>query len=118
MPTPAITFLPAPGWDGPTVAAQRAVDGRLLVRIDAPTAGYTVALDDVVVKDGAREVHVTLLQPAADVVVAQVVTPLELRVDAAKLVGKEPLSVAVRRMQQGCHYFAPPPWLRAVIEKR
>ena len=115
---PGPTFAPAPGWDGPAVNATRtAADAPLVVRIAAPTAGYTFTLDAVVVKDGAREVQATLLQPAADVLVAQVVTEIELSIEAGKLAGKEPLAVAVRRMQDGAHYFAPPPWLRAVVQQ-
>lgn len=112
-------FFAAPGWDGPTVqAARAAADAPLVVRIAAPTAGFTFTLDAVAVKDGAREVQVTLLEPASTVVVAQVVTELELQVAADKLVGKEPLAVALRRMQDGAHYFAPPPWLRAVVQQQ
>lgn len=121
-PAPAVpsgpVFVAAPGWDGPAVTAARAGnDAPLVVRIAAPTPGYTFTIDAVVVKDGAREVQATLLQPAADVVLAQVVTEIELSIEAGKLAGKEPLAVAVRRMQVGCHYFAPPPWLRALVQQ-
>lgn len=121
-PAPAVpsgpVFVTAPGWDGPAVQAARAgAAAPLVVRIAAPTPGYTFTLDAVVVKDGAREVQATLLQPAADVVVPQVVTELELSVAPGQLAGTEPLAVAVRRMQAGCHYFAPPPWLRALVQQ-
>ncbi|MBL8753365.1 MAG: hypothetical protein JNK15_08700 [Planctomycetes bacterium] len=129
-PTPAPNPTPAPvpqkatptpftkvqEWTGPEIAAARpAADGPLVVTVAAPTPGYTLTLDTVAVQGGMREVQVTLLQPAADAPVARVVTELELVVDAAKLAGSEPLAVAVRQMQVGCHYLVAPPWARAVV---
>lgn len=110
------TFAPAPGWDGPAITASRPdATGPLMINAAAPTAGYAFTLDGVVVKDGAREVQVTLLQPPGDAQVGRVVSELELQIEAAKLAGKEPLAVAVRQMQEGCHYLVAPAWRRAVI---
>jgi hypothetical protein len=117
-PTPAATsgFVAATGWDGPEVTASRPdANAALQVSLAAPTAGYTFTLDAVVVKDGAREVQVTLLQPPADAQVGRVVTELDLQVEAGKLAGKEPLAIAVRQMQDGCHYLVAPPWRRALV---
>ena len=106
----ALLFVAVPGWKGP--AARAAIDAtqKLVLHLTAPTAGYEATLDDVVVAGDAATVKVTLLQPASDVVVAQVVTDVMLAVDAGKLGGKAKATVSVRQMQKNAQYFVAPPW--------
>jgi len=110
-------FAQVDAWDGPAARSEHNFASKQIVlHFAAPTAAYAATLDEIVVEGGVRKIKVTLLQPASDAVVATVVTDTACVIDEAKLAGKEPMQVVVRRMQKGAQYLVAPPWVLAMTQ--
>src|SRR5262249_61663857 len=98
-------------------AEHDAAGKRWVFHFAAPTAGYQLTVDGVAVDGKTRKVQLTLLQPATNVVVAQVVTDANVAVDDSKLAGAEPVVVVVRRMQTDAQYLVAPAHEPALQQK-
>jgi hypothetical protein len=117
-PDSAPGFAQVAGWNGPAARAEHDAAGkRWVFHFAAPTAGYQLTLDGVAVVGKTRKVQLTLLQPAMQAVVAQVVTDANVAVDDSKLAGAEPVIVIVRRMQTDAQYLVAPAYDPALLQK-
>lgn len=107
-------------WRGPAVTTRWRADRALLIELVAPAAGHHLGLGDVAVHGDLADVHLTYTTPAADELVAQVVTPLQVVVPAVDLpAGVQLVHVHVATWQRGVHYIvAPAPELAAVARRR
>lgn len=104
-------------WQGPPLQV-RADGADVIVHVDAPTVGYDLRQDRVRSGKDDAEVELTLTSPAADAIVAQMVTPLEVRIAGADLGAARSVRVAIALVQRGAHYLvAPAHELAAVLQR-
>lgn len=108
--------LPSPAISGeePLVTAMAkpvtatSKDGGLLVVVQAPTAGCTLRRDQVTQQDGVAAVELTLEQPGADEVVAQVITAVQLQLPASDFTHCKRARVLLAKVQRGLQYVVAP----------
>lgn len=92
---PAEHACPTPDWRGAAVHLRHLGDGAVEVEFVAPTAGHAWTVRDVVRAGAQATVTCVHAGPAADVLVAQVVTPLRVTVPAAQLADAAVVAVRI-----------------------
>ncbi|GDY03417.1 hypothetical protein LBMAG49_27460 [Planctomycetota bacterium] len=117
-PAKAEPFTVIDSWNGPVLTCMHNFATKQVVfHAQTPTAGYSMTFDGASVEGGKRKFRITLLQPSADTLQAQVVTDTILQVDEAALAAAESATVAVRCMQVGAHYLVEPAYVVAMSQQ-
>lgn len=92
--------------DPHTVA--RFAEGDLLITVDAPTAGCKLQQDALRRTGTTADLELTLSTPGVDEVVAQVVTPIDLRIAGSELQDIDAVRVLIATVQRGASYLVAP----------